>query len=1002
MPNACTQPAYVMRKCVLSLVIMVALACDATANQAFSNFRTGALVETPHSMAMQLELELSRGSGIMAPDLNTPVIFNMGSVPLPKASQKMDNGFPAEFMNGLVAADEHGFTVWPVWVCVSDEETGDVGFYAADGSLVWTEFASGAYSKDWILRLRRGVTSEMLSVARTNNELPEAESRMEELLSPARVVLRYTFIDAAYVPAYGRAVAEAREATRSGNGQKSVGRGLNGEQLFFSAIRVDAEGVSLDMEWNDAVTYPTKAFLDVLDTDQLDSGDWSVIRSMRLTKSEGSVTFDIPGEEIDGFFPPPIIHDPYHAVVTNIVCSPLDPLNTAYTNFWCECPQPAALVNRAHFFKGRMTTGKLVEGSTPVSGIVMMDDDLWLSEEEATYNIPIPLIGNTLATFPFSFPFEFGGFAPAHIMIAPRGLVYLVKDPNAHHYPNPENVNLSEAVFATNCVVVAAFWDILRTGGYSNDTVVIRTRYAQETGESVIAVCYEDVMVQNNGNFSENDSLSFQIIFREDHPETITVAYRNVNGTADGRTASLGVQNPKANPNYPYAYREIGKVHSGLTLTYYHKSFARWMAALGLPTNRANTAIPNADWSGVTYTNAFVMGWSPADVHEYTQTTHEYTLRPPLRPQDICLVVNGSSSNSVWLAEEYAAMRNIPPENIVTVHIPASYYTSTADWTSNLTPAEFTDMIWTPVINTLTQRGIYDKMLALVYSCDFPIRILFTDRQNLVNDFANSQSSLSLTGITFLRNKINPNLAQGGMGSFNSIYYNSPLFAGPANTASNALIKSSLSFATLQNIITEEMPLPSMMLGYTQNKGNTTNEILSCLQRGVASDYTNPTGVVYLAKTSDIYRSPPRHVYFERAATMILEANGNIGVTNDFSSPIGEQLVGYMTGIPNISPLNATFLPGAFADHLTSFAGAFDRYSQTKMSTWIAQGATATSGTVCEPYPVWEKFPNAYVFLHQQKGLTLIESIYLSIKWPLQQLIIGEPLANPYKKEIQP
>jgi len=72
------------------------------------------------------------------------------------------------------------------------------------------------------------------------------------------------------------------------------------------------------------------------------------------------------------------------------------------------------------------------------------------------------------------------------------------------------------------------------------------------------------------------------------------------------------------------------------------------------------------------------------------------------------------------------------------------------------------------------------------------------------------------------------------------------------------------------------------------------------------------------------------------------------------------------------------------------------------MSTWIAQGATATSGTVCEPYTNPVKIPNAYVFLHQQKGLTMIESIYLSLRYPLQQLIIGEPLANPYKQETQP
>ena len=135
---------------------------------------------------------------------------------------------------------------------------------------------------------------------------------------------------------------------------------------------------------------------------------------------------------------------------------------------------------------------------------------------------------------------------------------------------------------------------------------------------------------------------------------------------------------------------------------------------------------------------------------------------------------------------------------------------------------------------------------------------------------------------------------------------------------------------------------------------------------------------------------------------MIQEENDTIAVTISPSYPNGQQLVGFMTGIANLGVLNSTFLPGAYADHATSFAGTFDYPSQTKMSTWIGQGATATSGTICEPYAGSAKFPSAYTFLHQQKGLTMIESIYLSVQRPLQLLIIGEPLANPYKKETQP
>ena len=38
---------------------------------------------------------------------------------------------------------------------------------------------------------------------------------------------------------------------------------------------------------------------------------------------------------------------------------------------------------------------------------------------------------------------------------------------------------------------------------------------------------------------------------------------------------------------------------------------------------------------------------------------------------------------------------------------------------------------------------------------------------------------------------------------------------------------------------------------------------------------------------------------------------------------------------PAVDTTTLTFLPGTFADHLTSYAATFDTSSQTKMSRWI-------------------------------------------------------------------
>jgi uncharacterized protein (TIGR03790 family) len=93
-----------------------------------------------------------------------------------------------------------------------------------------------------------------------------------------------------------------------------------------------------------------------------------------------------------------------------------------------------------------------------------------------------------------------------------------------------------------------------------------------------------------------------------------------------------------------------------------------------------------------------------------------------------------------------------------------------------------------------------------------------------------------------------------------------------------------------------------------------------------------------------------------------------------------------------------TWLPGALADHLTSFGGDL-RHATGQMSSlaWIASGATATYGTVSEPCNHLQKFPNPrLLLLSYLHGQTAIEAYWKSVEWPQQGLFIGEPLAAPF------
>jgi uncharacterized protein (TIGR03790 family) len=90
-------------------------------------------------------------------------------------------------------------------------------------------------------------------------------------------------------------------------------------------------------------------------------------------------------------------------------------------------------------------------------------------------------------------------------------------------------------------------------------------------------------------------------------------------------------------------------------------------------------------------------------------------------------------------------------------------------------------------------------------------------------------------------------------------------------------------------------------------------------------------------------------------------------------------------------------LPGALADHLTSFGGDLTGKGQMSALRWLDAGATASYGTVSEPCNYWQKFPNPTVLLKWYvNGATAIEAYWKSVAWPAQGVFVGEPLAAPY------
>ena len=188
---------------------------------------------------------------------------------------------------------------------------------------------------------------------------------------------------------------------------------------------------------------------------------------------------------------------------------------------------------------------------------------------------------------------------------------------------------------------------------------------------------------------------------------------------------------------------------------------------------------------------------------------------------------------------------------------------------------------------------------------------------------------------------------------------------------------------------------PAMLLA-----GNTLEEVKRLIDRGIESDYSYPDRTGYLLNTKDSHRTV-RAAFFNDT----LKALGDAFHLErlDADSIIGKQdVLFYFTGAQRIKDLPSLhFIPGAVANHLTSFGGELDGNDQMSSLRWLEAGATGSFGTVVEPCNHLQKFPIPPVVIwHYAEGATLIEAYWKSVAWPGEGLFIGEPLARPFAPRL--
>jgi hypothetical protein len=362
-------------------------------------------------------------------------------------------------------------------------------------------------------------------------------------------------------------------------------------------------------------------------------------------------------------------------------------------------------------------------------------------------------------------------------------------------------------------------------------------------------------------------------------------------------------------------------------------------------------------------------------------------------PENVFVVVNTSSPDSLAVANAFVALRSIPPINVLAI---------AWDGPDDAVPISvFRERILGPVLTAIDTRGLATQIDCIAYSCGFPWRIDFHDDlpESLVG--RDKYPAGSLTGMTFLFSAtVEPPVGSipRWLGRHTNRYAPPP--------ATDGAVATTRGFRAATGWGPEGEPAAAggshhvlaVMLGVTAGRGNSVDEIVTSLVASTAADGSRPTGTIFFLTNSDV-RTTTRSAGFPAAVAAIQAAGATAKVITGTLPREKADVAGLMTGAAEFdwAASGSRLLPGAICDNLTSFGGVFSPGAeQTPLSEFVRAGAAGASGTVIEPYALADKFPTPALHLHYVRGACLAEAFYRSVRSPYQLLVVGDPLCQPW------
>ena len=386
-------------------------------------------------------------------------------------------------------------------------------------------------------------------------------------------------------------------------------------------------------------------------------------------------------------------------------------------------------------------------------------------------------------------------------------------------------------------------------------------------------------------------------------------------------------------------------------------------------------------------------------------------------PENVLLVVNSKSSASLAIANHYLQWRSIPRRNVLYLSWPPADHPTDAHRTE-VDP--FRTEILQPIVQAIEQRHLAGQVSYIVYSSDFPWLVVMR------SDFPQERKSPrgSLTSMTFLAPfTLAPELAdrQRVIQRGNNPYFAAPHINTGETPASRAFedARGSRPGGPSPSGRSAAGHFLSTMLGVTSGRGNSLQEVLDYLRRSASADSMQPPGTVYFMQNNGI-RSRARQYavrpsdrsqidLFEVAVRQLQDLDVQAEVLPGILPKKKQDVMGLQVGAAKFGwpPVRSEILPGAICEHFTSYGGVMiegekrEFVHQTPLSEFLRYGAAGASGTISEPFALRDKFPYPGIHVHYARGCTLAESFYQSVATPLQLLIVGDPLCQPWAPRLE-